>query len=200
MSDESIKGSAVVGMIDDLRRLVQSGEISRERLEQALAGDDLRHLEEPIEPSLWYSVESMTRITNLLEATFGDSRPDYAREAGEAAVNTILAQGGIRRFVEEALHRSQHAGSTLIGLASLVYNFGEWRFYGEDLSRFRIEMHGAKQLPDFSMEGVAGFVEGMSKGVLQQPVRVTARRDGPDVVVWEAEPAWDGAAQPAFTP
>jgi hypothetical protein len=185
----SIKGSAIAAHMDDLRALVESGRLGQDELELHLEAQDIRLLDEKIEPSLWYPVDSADRIANLLAAQRGTDPVRYGKDMGRRSMQMVLAQEGIRRFVAGALGRGDKAGPALVGLASLVFNFGRWSFEGESLSSFRIVMSEAAALPATSLHSVAGFIEALSESVLHRRIQVSGTRVDEDRVVWEGRPA-----------
>ena len=58
MSVPCIKGSVFSGVVEDVEHLVREGRISREKIEAKLGEEALAHLDESIQPSLWYPIES----------------------------------------------------------------------------------------------------------------------------------------------
>jgi hypothetical protein len=133
----SIKGSVFLGHFDFLAKLVESGEISREELENHLLPKDLALFEQPIQVTAWYDIRTYARILELLRDVAGDGSNDYLLERGAATAERLLYSGIYPQF--EYLKRTQvQAAATardrylafgrdlrlLSTLTSSVMNFG----------------------------------------------------------------------------
>ena len=107
----SIKGSVFSGHFDFFSKIVESGEISIEELENHLTPKDLALFDEPIEVTAWYDIRSYTRILELLRDVAGGGSNDFLVERGAASAERLLYSGLYAQF--EYLKRTQmQAAST----------------------------------------------------------------------------------------
>jgi hypothetical protein len=92
MQGPAIKGTVIVNLVEDLRRLRDEGGISEEELAVSLEAQDLEILGSKIMPSTWYPIDSYRRLTELLLEKEGGGE-DYLRARGARSAERLLAAG-----------------------------------------------------------------------------------------------------------
>jgi hypothetical protein len=173
----SVKGSVFVTTIEDVGKLISSGELSRAEAERWLAPEDLRLLDEQIFLSHWYDVRSYVRLNELLRDVIGNGSNEFLRERGRETARRLLEAGlyaqlqylnragvaqqtdAVARF--EAFGRDLRLLSTLSGS---IFNFTRWT-PGPDpehAGRYRIEVSEARDFPDVICWRTDGFVNEMA--------------------------------------
>ena len=93
MSHPSIKGSVFSSAVEAVERLIREGLVSREKIEAKLGEEVLSHLDESIQPALWYPIESYRVLTEFLVEVEGGGRMEYMFERGERAAKRLFDQG-----------------------------------------------------------------------------------------------------------
>ncbi len=197
-SAPSIKGSIFGRAIEDLRKLVDAGEIDRAELERRLEPRDLPVLDEEIWPGSWYDVQTYGRLLDLLKEVEGRGRNEYLSERGKQSAEVLLEKGLYQQL--DYLNRTQVASARepeerflafgrdlklLVSLHHAIMNFGrqEVRPDPDHADRYMIELHEADCCPESLCWTTTGFMNRMSrehgKGDLW-----TWERIRPDLVVF----------------
>jgi hypothetical protein len=84
MTEPSVKGLLLGGVVVNVRRLRERGAISEEALESRLSRGALALLTEKIDPTRWYPLEAYRELVDLLWQVDGGGDPEYMREKGRA--------------------------------------------------------------------------------------------------------------------
>jgi len=197
-TNPSIKGSIFGRALEDLRKLMDAGEIDREELKRRLEPTDLPVLEESIWPGSWYDVQTYGRLLELLKELEGQGRNEYLSERGKQSAEVLLEKGLYQQL--DYLNRTQVASARdpeerylafgrdlklLVSLHHAIMNFGrqEVRSDPDHPDRYVIELHEADCCPDALCWTTTGFMNRMarqhSKGDLW-----TWERIRPDLVVF----------------
>lgn len=177
MSEPAVKGTIFQGVIDDLRRLRDSGRISPEKLEERLHAAELELLDTKVYPSSWYPMESYARITDLLSELEGGNAHDYFRRRGAANARRLIDAGlysqldFLKRWekaiegredhnldaVTESFMRSLRLVSSLSGS---IYNSGTWTVERDPdrEARVRIEIRDAAAYSEGMRYAIEGFL------------------------------------------
>ena len=196
MSVPSIKGTAFQSVTLDLNRLVQSGRLDRDALEARLEASDLALLNEKVLPATWYPLESYRRMTELLWEIEGNKDPAYLTARGQRAAERLFEAGLYQQMQRgEAIGAekrergeawSEFDGNLMTSLAGAIFNVSRWRYrrHPEDPYVNRIEVTGAKDLPEVSRFAAQGFIEYMSSRMTGMVVSVTSERPTPDRIVF----------------
>jgi hypothetical protein len=185
MSEGSIKGAAVEPIVNLTHELLGSGQISRQQLETRLESSDLGLLEVKPEPTLWYPIASAERIELFVAEVLGRDIEEMMREIGGAAARRVLAQPGIRTFIEGARKHGERMGHILAGLGALVVDFGDWRFEGDMFSEFRVRAMEVEALPDTTRYATEGFIEVLAQKLIERPANVSSQRPSRGHVVFD---------------
>ena len=118
----------------------------------------------------------------------GGGDPEYARELGREGLDSVLGRDSMKSLADGASSRRELAGHSLVGLSSLVYNFGEWTYQGDDLKRFEVRVTDASAFPMNSLLSAAGFMEALVDRLAGFRIHVSIERPDADSVVFEAAP------------
>lgn len=196
MDAPAIKGSAIQALVEDVRRLVESGRLPRETLEARLGAEDLALLEQKILPALWYPIGAYERLARLLLEVEGGGRCEYLVRRGARAAERLFESGlyqQLRRGEERARQLrnngeawSEWDGNLMASLAGAIFSFTRWCFRvdPDDDGFFRIEATEAEQLPEEARHAAQGFIQYVASRLGGAPTRVTSERIGRDVVVF----------------
>jgi hypothetical protein len=196
MTVPSIKGSTFEAVVLDVGRLLQSGKIPREVAEARLEAEDLRLLEDKILPGLWYPLASYGRMSELLLEYEGGGDPAYLMARGARAAERLFDAGLYQQMQrgeelgaakrERGEAWSEFDGNLMTSLAGSIFNVSRWRYrrHPEDALVNRIEVTGARDLPDVTRWAAQGFVEYMASRMTGVDVQVTSERPVPDRIVF----------------
>jgi hypothetical protein len=197
----SIKGSAITGTVEDVRKLVQSGAISEKELEKRLTGGALALIRQPIAASQWYDIRAVASVVELLWDVEGHRDPAYMRRRGEEISERLLQAGLYTQldFVKrskldqetdpkalfEAFGRDLRLMNTLSGS---MLNFGRWtsRPDPEYEGRYIVEIHDAAALPVATSLATEGFMNRILKE-MRLAARWCLERPRPDLVVYRMD-------------
>jgi len=189
LTQPSVKGTLLLGVVVQVRRLVRAGRVGADELEVKLEPGDLALLEQKILPSSWYPVSALERMLELVWAKEGGRRPEFLREQGRASAEALAAAGIYRQLAASSGRRREPDafGRLLCTLSSAMYDFMEWRHLGGP--RGVTEVDGAADWPDVLRIATEGFIEHAVRHAGGLDVRVTSERPTRDRVVFYVEPA-----------
>lgn len=192
-----MKGSMIITVAEDARKLIQKEAISKKELEGRLDPAALALLENPIARALWYDIGAVTKIVLLLWEIEGDRDPEYMIRRGADVMERLL-RGGLYpqleylRRVNLQKHSDRNArlraferDLRLINtLSASALNFSHWSFRPDPEREgcFLIEITQAEALPETTCWATQGFVNR-----IMEEMGTTARwqwkRTRPDLVV-----------------
>lgn len=185
--EPSIKGSIFALAVQDLGKLVESGQVSREELERKLEPGDARYLDEAISVSGWYDVRAYGRLLELLKELEGDGDDEYLRRRGARSARVLLERGLYQQLeylgrmqvaaVEDPEARFRAFGRDLRLLLSMqLHNFGSRSIETdpEHPDRYVMEFADAEAYPEALCWTTEGFINAMAK-----------QHDAPDLWYWE---------------
>ena len=196
MAVPSIKGSAFETVVIDLTRLIQVGKIAREAVEARLESEDLQLLDDKVLPGLWYPLASYRRMSELLWEVEGNRDPAYLMARGARSAERLFEAGLYQQMQrgeelgaakrERGEACSEFDGNLMTSLASTIFNVSRWRYrrHPEDVNVNRIEVTGARDLPEVSRWAAQGFIEYMASRMTGVTVLVTSERPAPDRIVY----------------
>ena len=196
MAVPSIKGSAFETVVIDLTRLIQVGKIAREAVEARLESEDLQLLDDKVLPGLWYPLASYRRMSELLWEVEGNRDPAYLMARGARSAERLFDAGLYQQMQrgeelgaakrERGEAWSEFDGNLMTTLAATIFNVSRWRYrrHPEDVNVNRIEVTGARDLPEVSRWAAQGFIEYMASRMTGATVTVTSERPAPDRIVY----------------
>lgn len=196
MAAPSIKGSAFQSVVHDLTRLIEAGKIARETVEARLEAEDLRVLDDKILPGFWYALACYRRMSELLWEIEGKRDPAYLMARGARSAERLFEAGlyqQMRRGEELGAAKrergeawSEFDGNLLTSLAGSIFNVSRWRYrrHPEDANVNRIEVTGARELPEVARWAAQGFIEYSASRISGVHVVVTSERPAPDRIVY----------------
>jgi hypothetical protein len=135
----SVKGSVFGGVIEEARKLLANGDVSREEAARRLEPGDLELLDSGISIAGWYDVGAFVRLNELLRDVMGGGSNEYLRELGRESAQRLL-DGGLYSQMEY-LSRTQTGQATdkraryeafgrdlrrITTLSGSIYNFSKW--------------------------------------------------------------------------
>jgi len=187
-----IKGSVFSSVVEDVGRLVREGRVSRQKLEAKLGEEALSHLDESIQPSLWYPIESYRVLSELLMEVEGGGLLHYMFERGERSARRLFDEGLYEqlRYASEEIARDTHlqvrsAGRLIVTLAPAMFNFTRWSFHvdPETPRRFTIQVDDARHLPEVLRYSAAGFCHVVAETACNAKLSVRHERVRPDRIL-----------------
>jgi len=196
MAVPSIKGSAFQSVVSDLTELIKAGKIAREAVEARLEAEDLLLLDDKILPGLWYPLASYRRMSELLWEVEGKREPAYLMARGARAAERLFEAGLYQQMQrgeelgaakrERGEAWSEFDGNLMTSLAGAIFNVSRWRYrrHPEDENVNRIEVTGARDLPEVSRWAAQGFIEYSASRMTGVTVLVTSERPAPDRIVF----------------
>lgn len=183
METAGIKGAGFAETWSRLQTLIREGRASREDLEGRLGKEALALVDaEPI-PSLWYPVAAVDELTELVALLEGPASPVYYRAMGARAFDELISRPAFATFVGTAQGFTARRGESLVKLAGLVYNFGEWSYKGETPTEFVVEVQNASPMAEFREWTSAGFIERLMEHIANEPIRVTPERPTKNLLI-----------------
>ena len=173
----SVKGSLLAETVENARKLLEEGSLSRSELEARLRPGDLALFDEPTNVSRWYDLEFYQRLAELLHDLEGGPRDEYFRKKGFARGRRLM-EAGLYQQMEYA-ERSRLArerdpkarfeayGRDLklfVTLSGAILNFSRWSVVRDPdhADRYRIEVRDAVAFPDFMGLGSEGLINAMA--------------------------------------
>jgi len=196
-----IKGTAFQAVVDDLKRLLETGELDEIELGKALEEQDRPLLRSGVLPGSWYPIDSYRRMLELLAAKEGRSDRDaYLRRRGAAASERILKMGlythlqdAIRAVERQPTKWVEQVGRVMLTLSNTMFNFSCWKFLPPDANqagdlRFSLRVTEAAGLPEETRIVLEGFIESLFMPFTHEKIQVRSHRPTPDTILYEGCP------------
>jgi hypothetical protein len=173
----SIKGSVFAGVVDDVKKLLESGRASRQDAGRWLRPADFALLEAPVVISSWYDIHAYTRMNELLREVEGEGSNEYLRNLGRQTARRLLEAGLYSQL--EYLHRTEVSNAIngparvsafgrdlrlLTTISASILNFSRWtsRPDSREAARYLIEVTEAQDFPEVLAWRSDGFVNEMA--------------------------------------
>jgi hypothetical protein len=174
----SIKGSVFASVVEDVRKLIARGDVSRAEAERLLRAEDLALLDGEIFVSHWYDIRTYARLSELLRDVVGRGDNEFLREKGRETARRLLEAGlyaqleylqraGVSKVIGsreryEAFGRDLRLLTTLSGS---ILNFSRWlpKPDPDRADRYVIEVSDAKEMPEALCWRSDGFVNEMAQ-------------------------------------
>ena len=180
MTVPSIKGTGFRSAVDDIQRLLDARQLTREELEARLTPEDLLILESKIGPLSWIPVETYRRVVDVLIAIEAQGDPEgYLFQRGWRAAERLHKAGLYSQFEASLEKWGVRVGKLMVTLAPELWNFTEWKFElipGEPLRGYRIVVDDAAALPECARFTSHGFLEYLARMATGLSLRVTSER------------------------
>jgi hypothetical protein len=184
VEEPSIKGAAIAAVQEHLALAVERGAITRDAIEARLRPEDLFLLDDKIESSLWYPVESVARANEILIETLGEGSLDYMIESGRDTAARFQREGVFAAFIHDAARRGDKMGPVLVRISELALNFGAWEFEGDSMCDFTVTVRDAARLPEPTRYSILGFIETLAGDLAGAKIRVETTRPEASVVTY----------------
>ena len=194
----SIKGSVFASVVEDARKLIERGGISRDEVARRLTPDDERLLGVEIYVSHWYDIRAYARFSELLRDVEGEGDNEFLRQKGRDTAKRLLEAGlyaqleylqraGVSKVTDPAA-RFEAFGRDLRLLCTLsgsILNFSRWTPTPDpaQAGRYLIQVFEAKDMPEALCWRSDGFVNEMATQHGDKDLW-TWERQGKDLVVF----------------
>jgi len=189
MGDEpKVKGASIIRPAETVRELIDRGETSELALQVRLSPEAFAALETKIEPSLWYPLHVSEELSRVVVDLAGDGQIAYLRSMARDTLSYMLERDTFRSFIEGAMSQKGREGTNLVGLAALVYSFGQWSYEGDDLRDFTVTINEAAPLADTACETIAGFMQALVAHCTGDAIQIEQARPTSDKVIFRAAP------------
>jgi len=177
MTKPAIKGTLFAAVVDDLRRLLDSGAVGQSVLEAELAKEELALLDEKVNATGWYCIHTYHRMVGLLCRAEGGGLDDYWHERGMRAADRLVDAGIYQQM--DYIGRTQASGERdpearfralakdmrlLLSVHASVLNFGDWNTVvdPDHGDRYRVEITAIGGIPDGIFLAATGMFNRMS--------------------------------------
>ena len=176
-SRPSIKGSVFAAVVEDVRKLLARGELTRAEAGRWAEPDDLRHLDEEIHVSHWYDIRAYERLSLLLRDVEGAGSDEFLRQKGRATARRLLEAGlyaqlqylqraGVSKQIDSKARFEAfgHDLRMLTTLSASILSFSRWtpKPDPERKHRYVIEVSEAKDFPEVLAWRSDGFINEMA--------------------------------------
>jgi hypothetical protein len=180
----SIKGSAFQSVVEDVKRLIDSGRLDPEEVASQLSEKDRGFLDAVVTPVAWLPIASYGRLLELLAREEGGSDPiAYLRTRGARAAERLLS-GSYSGFAAEPGTWGARVGQTMMGIGKLLYNFTEWTFREAPGGVYEIAVERAAEYPEPARHTAHGFLQWFAERAAGRPMRVESSRPSPDRILF----------------
>ncbi|MCG8592065.1 MAG: hypothetical protein MJE66_22440 [Proteobacteria bacterium] len=184
-AEASVKGAILELPLCRINRLISAGKLDEKALSQHLSAEDIDLLGQSCHPTLWYPVEIHDRMMRVLcDCEGAGDMPTYGRRFGWSESDRMLEKGAIGALVERGSVFGNRAGVVLVKLADLAFNFGEWRYVGDNMTDFEVEGTDVEDLPESMRFALEGFISLLASRVSGSEVCTCSQRDVHDRVVF----------------
>ncbi len=176
LNKPSVKGTALLSVVEDYQRLLAVGVISEEDQAKYLTPEDLEILGGVVTPVGWYAVETFSRAMDLLaRKEAGTDREGYFVQRGYRAAERLIG-GTYHRFDTEPGSWGPRVGETLMGLGRIVYNFATWHFHELEPGVYEVEVREAGEFPDAALFTAQGFLNFFASHASGRPIEASSQR------------------------
>jgi hypothetical protein len=157
----SIKGSVFSTLVEDVGKLMGSGDLSHDEALRWLEPGDLELLGQEIAIASWYDVRAYDRMNLLLRDVIANGSNEFLREKGRETALRLLAKAAQPRERFAAFGRDLRRLTTL---SASILNFSRWtsRPDPERELCYVIDVAEAEEFPETLCWRSDGFVNGMA--------------------------------------
>lgn len=180
----SLKGITMQYAVKRLRAHRESGKLTDDVIEARLERDDREILDHRINTTLWYPIDSYDRIMLLLREVEGGTGDEWWIRFGEEHAEELLLFRPVQVIMRGARSFGSRAGSALIKLSRLYFNFGEWSFDGDSLESFTAEVRETAPMSEPCRLIVLGFIRYLVRQFVGHDVTIVSERPAEDVIIY----------------
>ena len=187
----SVKGIFLAGAVATVRKAIREGRVPREQVELRLEPGDVPFLEEKVDVSLWYPVETLGHFLDVLADLEGGDRPEALRRIGRAAADMAAHTGRYQQLDPERKAGSSPSevlryGRLVTSVITAFYDFSRMSFGPDpnDGGAFQIDWYDVAELPESNRFCAQGFIERIAQYAAEAPMQVDSGRPTPDHIVF----------------
>jgi hypothetical protein len=173
----SIKGSVFAAVVEDVAKLLETGDLSKSEAARWLQPADVKLLDAQISVSSWYDLRVYTRMCTLLRDVVGEGDDQFLRDRGRETARRLLEAGFYAQLeflhhieaieVKDPEERFKAFGRDLRKLCTLsrsILNFSRWTSAHDpdEPTRYRIDVAEAEEFPDVLCWRSDGFINEMA--------------------------------------
>lgn len=188
MVEPCIKGVVIRISADRVRAMLETGKLREEDLERWLTARDVELVSEPPRPTLWYPIETMSHLLELMRDVEGAGDERYLAAEAAREIDNVLRAPAMAAVVHGARAFGKRAGVALVKLTNLTFNFGRWTYSGEDLENFTVEAAGVEAITRPLQLSIEGFIGALASRMAGRPVQVTSERPAPGSLRYRGAP------------
>lgn len=191
VSDEwkpSLKGTSVAYAVKRLLAHRKAGELTDDLIESRLEPEDRAILENRVRPTLWYPIENFDRLMLLLRDIEGGADDEWWVEYGVESAADILSFAPIQIILRGARSFGPRAGKALVKMSSLYFNVGRWRFEGDSMESYEVEVSEAEGLSDICRLISLGFLRYVTRDFVGREVGIESSRPTRDLILYRTLP------------
>jgi len=171
MDAPGIKGSALIGLVQDLKAHLEEGRVSEEELEARLRSDDLALIAEgKLLPTQWVPLDQYERLSEALFSVAGSGadRAAFFHGRGRGAADRLIRSGVYqqldfvaRKDASQGIDGLVRDTKLRLSLMAGMLNRGRAHVEVEDpqSGEMSIEVREAADIPDCLAHTLAGFME-----------------------------------------
>ena len=173
----SIKGSALLGLFENVKKLLAQGSLSQTETERWLKPEDIALLEQEALVSDWYDIRTYVRMSELLRDVAGGGSNEYLKQRGRQSARRLIEAGLYQQM--EYLHNTRLRESSgaqarfeafgrdlrlLTSLSASILNFSKWepKPDPDHNDRYVIRVSEAKDFPEVLCWSSEGFLNEMA--------------------------------------
>ncbi len=179
MTVPSIKGTGFESVVDDIQRLLDTRQLTRDELEEKLTPDDLIILESKIGPASWVPIDTYRRVVDILISIEAHGDPQgYLFQRGWRAAERLHKAGLYSQFDATAEKWGMRVGKLIVTLGPVMYNFTEWQYElaPAPLRGFQVIVRSTAEFPECARFTALGFIEYLARSATGLTFRVTSER------------------------
>lgn len=169
-----VKGTLLIGLVDDLKVRLDQGELDADDLESRLSLDALKLLAAKPVMVGWYPVQVYRELLDAHLAAAGMGSPDQIRGIGRAAAYELVKSGLYKGFVKAGQRRSSFSADSMLANAQTVLGMNRLMYRGvevdayleEEAQTLNLHYWGVSSFSDAMFYSTHGFINGMSVLIL----------------------------------
>jgi hypothetical protein len=184
----SVKGILLGATVAGIQAAIAGQRIARVQVEVQLEAEHIAYLDEKLDPTRWYPVQVIGRMSDVLAGILGGMPDDALRQLGGAGV-AILRQSGM--YQQANFEPGSLAGANPSQMRAFarvtasvwpaMYNFGRTRVESEPGSgAVLVHYEDVAACPDSIRYTIEGFTAEIARLASADRTEVTSERPSPD--------------------